>query len=347
MTSFKSTVVAAFAVLLAFATVVPATPALADSAALSIVPKKTYTIEPGKSVNDKLTIRNLDGEESLNLTLRVVDFTYFDDGGTPKLLLAADAPQTTWSLKPFLDLPEEITVPPKGSKTVDMKVSIPGYQGAGSYYSAIVYSSGAPQGGNVGLSASGVTLVFASVPGQVNEDLKLEKFGAYDVQAKKYSFITTKEPQNLAFRLKNSGNVTEAPAGSITLRDMFGHERLIEDVNPNQSLALIGQTRTFLSCIKLKAEEVDFNGARSETRTCVPPGLWPGYYKATLSLLYGQNGNNTKEITSTASFWYLPLWFIILVVVLALVATYYIRKVVNFVQTKTGRRTKVKRPTRR
>ncbi len=347
MTSFKSTVVAAFAVLLAFATVVPSTPASADSAALSIVPKKTYTIEPGKSVDDKLTIRNLDGEEPLNLTLRVVDFTFLDDGGTPKLFLAADAPQTTWSLRPFLEVPEQVSIPPRGSKTLDMKVAIPGYQGAGSYYSAIVYSSGAPEGGNVGLSASGVTLVFTSVPGQVKENLKLEKFGAYDVQTKKYSFITTKEPLNMAFRLKNSGNVTESPTGSITLRDMFGHERLIEDVNPNQSLALIGQTRTFYSCIKLKAEEVDFNGARSESRTCVSGGLWPGYYKATLNLLYGQNGNNTEEIVSTASFWYLPLWFIIAVIVLLLVVTYYVRKAITFVQTKTGRRTKIKRPSRR
>ena len=93
---------AACAVLIGVASVVPALPAAAQgSASLSIVPKKNYTIEPGKSVSDKLTIRNLDSQAPLILSLRLVDFSFNDDTGTPKLMLAEDAPQTTWSLKPF------------------------------------------------------------------------------------------------------------------------------------------------------------------------------------------------------------------------------------------------------
>lgn len=70
----------------------PAQPVSAQSsAALSIVPKIT-TIEPGKTIKDKLTIRNLDDTKPLQLTLRVVDFTFTGDGGTPKLFLAQDAP---------------------------------------------------------------------------------------------------------------------------------------------------------------------------------------------------------------------------------------------------------------
>src|SRR5690606_22781153 len=146
-------------------------PVLAQSSAsLSIAPKKNYTVEPGKTVNDTLVIRNLDTENTLDLSLRAVDFTFIDDSGAPKLMLAEDAPQTTWSLKPFLKIPKSVQIPPKSSKTLDMSISIPAKHGAGSYYSAIVYSTGAPDGGNVGLSASGVTLVFTSVPGTVNED---------------------------------------------------------------------------------------------------------------------------------------------------------------------------------
>lgn len=154
-------VMAAFVVLIGVA-YLPARQVLAaSSASLSIVPKKNYIIEPGESVEDKLTIRNLDPVQPLELNLRVIDFTFTDDGGTPKLMLANDAPQTTWSLKPFLTLPENVVIEPNSSKTIDMKVAVPAGHGAGSYYSAILYSSGAPgDGGNVGLSASGVTLVF-------------------------------------------------------------------------------------------------------------------------------------------------------------------------------------------
>lgn len=339
MKRFKSIAVVACAILVAAAYVLPAQPASAvSSASLSIVPKKNYTIEPGKSVKDKLTIRNLDDKEPLELNLRVVDFTFTDDGGTPSLMLAEDAPQTPWSLKPFLTLPETVTVAPKQSKTLDMGVSIPTGQGAGSYYSAIVYSSGASDGGNVGLSASGVTLVFTSIPGKATEDLKLQKFGAYkaavgDSKAK-YTFIASDEPQMLAYTLKNDGNVAEAPVGSITLKDMFGKERVISDVNPNGSLALIGQSRTFTACIKLQTEEVKLDGAATSAKTCASPGLWPGLYTATLDVFYGQNGNATQEIVSTGSFWYLPLWFVISFSLLLLILAFMAWRVVHAIRSK-------------
>ena len=320
MKSFKSIFVAAIAAVMAVTFALPALPVSAQSASLSIAPKKNYVIEPGKSQKDTLVIRNLDKKSKLDLSLRVVDFTYTGDGGTPKLMLAPDAQQTTWSLKPFLKVPTSVSIPAGGSKTIDINVSIPAGHGAGSYYSAIVYSTGAPDGGNVGLSASGVTLAFVNIPGQVNEDLKLEKLGAYtkataDKEAG-YHSITMDEPQMVAYTLKNSGNVTEAPVGSITLKSMFGKEYKIDNINPNLSLALIGQSRTFTSCIELKDQTVKLGGTETRTKDCTSAGLWPGYYSVALDAYYGQNGNTTKEVTGSSSFWYLPLWFIIVVLVL-------------------------------
>ena len=96
MKRFKSIVMAALALVVASAYALPSTPALAQSSsALSIAPKKNYVIEPGKSVDDKLIIRNADKVKPLELTLRVVDFSYTDRGGTPKLFLDPNAEQTT------------------------------------------------------------------------------------------------------------------------------------------------------------------------------------------------------------------------------------------------------------
>lgn len=340
MKRFKSIVLAAMAVLVGVSSAFIAAPVSAQSsAALSIVPKKNYTIEAGKAIKDTLTIRNLDDEQPLQLTLRVVDFTYNDDGGSPKLMLAEDAPQTTWSLKPFIDLPNSVTIPPKSSKTIDMSVSIPANQGAGSFYSAILYSSGAPEGGNVGLSASGVTLAFATVPGDVNENLKLEKFGAYQAAAQGkeagYKFMTMDEPQMMAYTLKNEGNVTASPVGVIKIKHMFGKEYSVTDVNPNQSLALIGQTRTFSSCIKLKNESADFVGTQTQTRVCESAGLWPGYYSSNIELYYGQNGNQTKEIAGSGGFWYLPSWFIITMIVVLLALAYFIWRTVYKIRNRS------------
>ncbi|HEY0965349.1 MAG TPA: hypothetical protein VGE13_02615 [Candidatus Saccharimonadales bacterium] len=341
MKRFKNIVFAALAVIVAASYGVPSLPASAvSSASLSIVPKKSYTISPGKSVKDTLVIRNLDRDVPLSLNLRVIDFTYTDDGGTPKLMLDEDAPQTTWSLKPFLTVPKTVTIPPLESRTLNMSVAIPAGHGAGSYYSAIVYSSGSSDGGNVGLSASGVTLVFTQIPGKVKEDLKLEQFGAYKTQTQTskagYTFFATDEPQVMAYTLKNGGNVTEAPSGSITIRGLFGNERVIGDVNPNSSLALIGQTRTFTSCIQLDAQEVEFSGTKTKTHKCVSPGLWPGFYTASLDLYYGQNGNATHEVKGTASFLYLPWWFILVALIVILAVSYYIWKIYNAIRAKFG-----------
>ena len=320
----------------------------AQSAALTIVPRKDYTVEPGKSVSDTLTIRNNDREETLNLSLQIVDFTFNDEGGAPKLMLGEDEPQTPWSLKPFLDLPTNVTIAPNSSTTVDMSVAIPANHGAGSYYSAIVYSSSASEGGNVGLSASGVTLVFTTIPGEVQEKLTLEKLGAYDPIKKEatgngYMYFATNMPQKIGYTLKNEGNIAESPVGSITLRHMFGKETIIQQINPNKNLALIGQTRIFEDCIKTNSQNVDFDGTRSQATRCADPGLLPGYYKVELAAFYGQNGNNTQDLSGTASFWYLPWWFVIGALAVLAFIGYHIWKFVRFIKRKQGRANLTKR----
>ncbi len=336
----KRLAAAVCAVLIAAVAFLPSPAVHAASSSLSIAPKKNYSIEPGKSIKDKLTIRNLDAKQALNLTLRVVDFTFNDDSGTPKLFLANDAPQETWSIKPFVTLPETVTVEPKGTTSVPISITVPANHGAGSYYSAIVYSSGVPDGGNVGISASGVSLVFVDIPGTVKEDLTLTKFGPYKQSSSNaakagYVYFNREEPTMFGYTLKNAGNVVESPVGSITLHNMFGKTYTVGDVNTNKSVALIGQTRTFVTCMKQKAQEVDFNGTRADATSCASVGLWPGFYSTSIDLFYGQNGNNTQEITKGGSFWYLPTWFIIVCVVVLLLVAYFVWRIVLFFKKGT------------
>ena len=327
MKRFKSIVLATLAIFVV-AGALPVPSASAQSSSLSIAPRKDYVIESGNSVNDKLTIRNIDRSNELQLYLQVVDFTYTDDSGTPKLLLDTDAEPTPWSLRKFITLPTVVSVKAGGSATIDMKVKVPKEIGSGGYYSAIIYSTSAPSGGNLGLAASGVTLAFVNVPGPMKQDLKLQKFGAYVPSKKSYQYINMNEPTVMGYTVLNNGNVFESPTGSITLRSMWGQQYDIQAINPNKSLALIGQERIFQACIKLAAEKVDFQGGKTEANTCVSPGLWPGLYTASIDLFYGQNGNVTKEINKTVHFWYLPLWFIILAIVVILAAAFYIWRLV-------------------
>ncbi len=344
MKRFSSFISTALSVLLLVISTMPASAATAlktlpgakpvsgpdNSSGLSIEPRKNYTINPGQTVKDKLTISNLDKGSGLNLSLKVIDFTYTDQSGTPKLYLADNAPITPWSLKPYTSLPSSQVIGPGESKSIDYSITIPKHLGAGSYYSAIIYRSGEGTGGNVGLGASGVTLVFVSVPGTVNENMQLQKFGAYTSSDNgvtgAYTYIATQgAPQMIAYTLKNAGNVTEAPAGSVTLKNMFGKKvGTIGETNTTQALALIGQSRLFSTCIESKESQIVQLGGRTVDNKgknqCVTPHMMPGLYTAHLDIFYGQNGNETHEITNTAHFWYLPWWFIIVVlIVLALI----------------------------
>lgn len=349
MKRFKGIVLAAFAVLLAATYALPAPAVSAQSAALSIPPKKNYVVDPGDSLDDTLLIRNIDTSKPLQLYLRVIDFTYTDKGGTPKLMLDVNAPQTTWSAKPFLSVPRSVEVPAGGNASIPIGVEIPANQGAGSYYSAIIYSTSAPDGGNVGLAASGVTLAFISIPGQVSEDLQFKNLGAYDLTASEssdgYRFITGDDPKAIGYTLENKGNVTASPIGTISLKDIFGRETVINEINPNGSLALIGQTRTFTACIKIKEVDVNVAGSTAAGKTCDNSGLWPGLYAVTADIFYGQNGNNTNEIVKTAYFWYLPLWFIIAVIIILLVIAYFVFRIVR--KIKGSQKGKIKMPSRR
>jgi hypothetical protein len=346
MKRFKVLVAATFMVVTAAIYALPAKTASAvdvipaastSSASLGIVPRKDYTIEPGSSVKDTLVINNLDTDAPLDIGLRVIDFTYTGDGGTPKLMLAADAPQTTWSLKPYITIPSTVTVAAGATKTINLDVSIPANVGAGSYYSAILYNTGNADGGNVGLSASGVSLVFVSVPGKVNESLTLQKLGAYDISnptLPKFVTFASVKPTQVAYTLKNAGNVTEAPVGTITMKYMFGQTTTISNVNSSSSLALIGQTRTFATCIKLQPATVNVNGASTTSTTCATPDIWPGRYTLKLDVYYGQNGNTTQEVVGTAIFWYLPIWFDVTVAILILVILFVIWRIYHLVNRK-------------
>lgn len=329
---------------------VPVQSASAQSSSLSIAPRKDYVIEAGTDLDDKLTIRNIDQNNKLQLYLQVIDFTFQDDSGTPKLMLDTDAEPTPWSLRNYIKLPATAEVPAGGSVTLDLNIAIPAKLGGGGYYSAIVYSTSAPSGGNLGLAASGVTLAFVNVPGDANQDLKLQKFGAYKPATSSYHYFNVEEPTTMGYTLLNNGNVFEAPVGSMKLRSMFGQEYEITNINPNKSLALIGQERTFQACIKLSEESVEFQGRTSSATSCASPGLWPGLYTASIDILYGQNGNVTKEIAKTVHFWYLPLWFIILAVIVLLVVAFYIWRLVVMLRGgtfKIGGRPRTTRSSRR
>jgi hypothetical protein len=329
----------------------PAGNASAQSNALSITPRKDYNLKAGESVSDNITLTNLNRTQPLVVRLELIDFRAENESGTPQLLQEQNAQPTPWSIKDFVTLPQQVTVDGGKSTQIPITVNIPKNLGAGSYYSALQYAVVADQGNGEQLTvaASGVTLIFVNVPGVARELLKFEQFGAFvptpDGSSGNFSslFVSSK-PKVLAFRLTNQGNIAEVPSGTITIKGFTGKTVIdIPDANPKRQIALLGQTRRFETCINPQVEKVQGStGVEVDQVLCKDPKLSPGRYSAELKLLYGSNGNETREITSTASFWYLPFWFIaVMLVVIGIIAAivfFIVRRIQHMRDVRSRRR---------
>lgn len=300
--------------------VAPAAHTFAQSNGLGITPELNYTVKAGTQLSDTLYVNNLSTSQPLNLKLSAVDFEPQGENGTPKILLGGNAPQTPWSLKPYLTLPDFVTINPGTSQLIPFTVKIPAGVGAGSYYSAVQYSAlSSNNSQKVSVTASADTLMFVTVPGKATEQLSMQQFGAESKIGGNFKNIFSSPPSSFAYRVKNNGNVAESPAGSIVIKNIFGHITAhIDNANPRSQLVLIGQTRKFEVCNPKATDQRSLNNPNN----CKALSLKPGLYTAEIEILYGQNGQPSQQISAKSMFWYLPLWFVIVFVLVLLAIAY-------------------------
>lgn len=305
-------------VVIAVATLFTAASVGAQSNGLGVSPRKDFSVQPGQTVNGTLYISNLSLNQDLQVNIRVVDFAAANETGTPALMVADNAPQTPWSLKPFTKVQGSVSIPAGKSANIPITVTIPATQGAGSYYSAVEYTAqNAATREKVNISASTATLMFVTVPGEAKEKLNLKQFGTYESNDKgggafKGLFLSG-PPKEFAYRLENQGNIAEQPSGSLLVKNIFGQTvKEVQDANPKKQLVLIGQTRRIQVCMKSNVLTSKApSGQEGQQTVCDDPGLMPGRYKAQVALYYGMNGNNSQEILASSTFWYIPWWSIV------------------------------------
>lgn len=318
----------------------------AASNSLGVNPRRDYTIKPGETVQDVLSVSNLNKTEPLTIAIRILDFEAKDQTGAPELQLTRKEP-TRWSLKPYIKIATSQTIPAGKSVEIPVSITMPATIGAGSYYSAIHYAvSAGEDSGNVSLASSSVSLLFVRVPGEARSVLKLEQLGAFtpsqDFTSGAYgSFFSAAKPKYVSYSLKNLGNIAEQPTGSMELTNMFGKTvKVYDEINPNKNLVLIDQTRRIDLCLN-EVEVTKKNkltGNPEEVKECQELNLTPGRYKTKISVMYGTNGTPSQEIRETAAFWYLPAWFLIAVAVGLLMVAAFVRSSVHKLQDR-GRKT--------
>lgn len=245
-------------------------------------------IAKGQSKGVPITVTNLTSSP-ITITPIENDFTAGDENGTPAIILDANTYAPTHSLKRFMTPLGNVTIPAKGSKTIEVVITVPATAQAGGYFGAVRFAPASPDGsGQVNLSGSVASLILLTVPGPTVEQLNLTNF---DIQQDGKSGTDFRTPNGLkaAFRFENKGNIQLAPFGKISVKK---GDKVVYETDFN-----IDAPRGTILPDSARRWEVPLQKIDSF-----------GHYTVLATLTYGSK-NQTIDVSK--SFWVIPLWMII------------------------------------
>ncbi len=281
--------------------------------------RNEVTIEKGKSETVSIMVENPSG---LPLKAKAVvnDFVASEsEDGQPKILLDNEfAP--SHSLKKLIQDVPAFDVAANERKEVKVTITIPSGAAAGGYYGAIRFlpEDTAKNGANVALTASVGSIFLVNVPGNIREHLELVQFGAaVDGKIKK---IIVSGPVSIITRLKNDGDTHEKPYGKIQVKDSKGKVVAVQEINNSEP-----QANVLPSSIR-------------KFETILTNKKWFGHYTVTAS--YGYTPSNGALINAKTSFWFIPVWMLVVGAILLLailIGSYMIYKKIQVKRKKLHR----------
>lgn len=265
------------------------------SSGLNISPTRAeLQVEPGKSDTIKLSIQNVSGTP-IEAKVTINDFESDGVTGEPKLL-PDDKQDSPTSIRKFITNATDFPMAVDEKKNVELGVSIPVGTAPGAYYGVVRYTA-VPQNqkndqGNVALTASVGTLVLIEVPGNITEQIQINSMKVS--QNGKTGTFFMKAPDQNAIEIKNNGNGFSKPFGRVSVSGGFGGGEVysyeLNNTDPKANI-LPASTRVFKDAIH--------NVSR------------PGRYTVLANISYGRGG---EVISQSISFWYIPLWLLIVIV---------------------------------
>ena len=268
-----------------------------NGSGLSISPTRTeLRIQPGESGDIEVSLRNVTRGEIIAKPF-ISDFESDDATGEPKLI-ADTKNRSSASIAAFVSGLQDVSLAAGENKTVKYKVSIPsnaapgGYYGAGTYRAVPAEQAGLDSG-QVALTANVASLVLVEVPGDITEQIQLTSMKVAKDQ--KFSSFFVSKPNLAAITVKNNGNSFSKPFGTVSLTNMSGKEVYSYELNnatPRGNI-LPKTSRVFTDQVKNISK--------------------PGRYTLTANISHGSGG---EVITKKVSFWYIPVWLLVVIGVL-------------------------------
>lgn len=306
---------AVFTVLAALTVAMPTDAQNAPGSGLRISPTRNdLSLVPGDSREVTQTVRNVTQNA---VTVEPVLNDFESDGRTGEPRLIGDPNQVSaYSLREFIDVPEAFDLEVDEEREVVITVRVPDNASPGAYFGSMLYRAtpkGATGDGQVSLVASVGSLILLEVPGDITEKIEIKDISAY--LSDKAGSLFTKKPDAVGILIENQGNSFSQPFGKVSVRDWRGNDIFIFELNngsPRGSV-LPKSTRLFTNEL-FNIETRTVNGEEVIEKNS--PINWPGRYTIVGNISHGSTG---EIFTVQSSFWYIPLWAIIALVVLVVV----------------------------
>jgi hypothetical protein len=280
----------------------PYASAASEATGYTISPVETeITVNKGSTQSVELSVQN-PANTTVEVKAVINDFVASsDESGSPRLILNSNSQLPADNFESLVAPIGNITLGPLAKVYFPVTITVPLNANSGGYYGAVRFiPTNINQTGNVGLTASVGSIFLITVPGNLIEKLSLTQLSAADSSGNPSSFLTSGGVSVLT-RLDNIGNIQLQPFGNIVIKNMFGH--------------IVG-TYQFNNSIPRA------NILPSSIRKFINPltgHSWFGRYTVVETVAYQQGTGN--YITTSATFYYFPVWFLILVVaVVALLA---------------------------
>jgi hypothetical protein len=289
---------------------------------LSISPTRNeLVIERGESATVNIQVKNVSNVD-IQAKAYLNDFEPDGTTGNPKIIIDEEEVSSS-SLREFIIGLEDVFITAGETANVAIFVQIPEDAAPGAYYGAVRFTSTAVDQENaedsqLSLNASVASLILVEVPGDITERIEISNISAY--LNDKAGSLFTKIPNKAGVEINNLGNGFSKPFGKVVVNGPWGrgvvYSYELNDSSPRGNI-LPNSTRLFLN---------DISGVS-----------WPGRYTIDANISHGRGG---EVLTANTAFWYIPTWFIIVVVSLVLLvvvlAVFLYRKYV----TKSTKRKK-------
>ncbi len=242
--------------------------------------------------------------------------------------------RTGYELSEWITLDRtEVFIPAAGTEELSFVMSVPMSASPGSHFGGVIISVEPPEieesGASIGYEVANI--IHIRISGEANDAARIREFSTS-------RFIYGKTEVEFTARVENEGNTLVTPTGPLEIFNMFGEQVAV--LQFNESLAGVYPKTPYS------------DGMNTFSLVWQDDGLGFGRYEAILSLVYGDEGRK-NTISSTLSFWILPMNIILpavavlltlLIIVYVAVRLYIRRSLAVFAAGSTRRLVRTRQP---